>query len=157
MKSILNSFYVAKISRIECIFFGCLLLIVGFVLWDYFSDPGKYFTAEFNIPNYTQGEPPIVQYNRQINKTMTMNWASEIRPYPIDNQQTEKPCHGSGTNIYHRHGKSHFPLPLNDFINDAECDLPPGKYQALVCWGVQKIIFIDEYCKYSPVFIVNDK
>jgi hypothetical protein len=119
--------------------------------------PDQFFSVKtLSIPNFIEGEDPLISYDRDIKKEFYGDWIVSIHQvktgedYPI--------CSGSGSNHYIT-GET---LPkvgvtLDWFIGKS-CDLHAGQYTIQASWGIHGDSFsVKHYTHNSNIFTVLPK
>lgn len=113
--------------------------------------------TEVFVPNHTEGDDPMIIYDRTVRQDFPGMWVAEI--------QREEPgalfspaCVGSGVQEYRV--ETVLPdrrVPLSWFMN-RECDLEPGRYRIRATWTIQLPDWPEKKTSYtSQIFEVSPR
>ena len=126
-----------------------ILGLVGYLSWQVATD--RYETMKLKaapvddwfsvrsvtIPDFVEGDDPMIQYDRQVHQEFSGTWNVEI--HEVGGISDYALCSGSGTNLYQP--KEELPkagVKLSWFIGK-DCKLPRGQYIAQMNWEVRPI------------------
>ncbi len=129
-----------------------ILFAAPLVLW---ALPASwYFEAEIAIPDFRQGENPLVGYTSAVYKAGAMTYTVQITP--TSGVAMAKKCRGSDRYAYDVRPRKTRPMPLWRYVGveDKPCELPAGEYTAYTCWDRKVLVFAKHYCVRSNVFRV---
>lgn len=150
-----------KPSRVELwAFIAASIVLTG---WYSYSNRVKdatpatdFFTVrEINIPDFEQGDDPVMVYDRTIKRDFIGTFIVELRK--AEKGVREPACANSVVRTYKIGEKPPETVTLKWFV-DRECPLPEGQYVAEATWRIEAEGFpMKEYSAVSNVFRVLPK
>lgn len=123
------------------------------------APPDEYMTVgQIGIPDFFEGENPLISYDRTIHKTFSATWTAEIQRAGTNAAM----CISTHTSNYSPDKKLPEGGPtLNWFMFREplpDCTVKGGNYRVYVCWTIDRLDAIDvRMCKTSNVFTVYPK
>jgi len=141
-----------------------LFLFMLFVIsYDYVQDQRRelapvteYFEVrQIAIPDHSQGEDPIIIYDRTVHKPFRGTYNIEIQK--AGTLQPLESCIGRNTINYSPEKKLPEDGPTLSWFLGKKCDIPAGSYRIEACWDVYRYrASVVHYCKQSAIFMVHD-
>ena len=99
------------------------------------NTPESYMVVqEIGVPDHTEGDDPVVIYDRDVRKPFTATWTVRIRRVALD-RLSAPACRGGATNNYSPE-KSVPPNITLSWYAGRTCVLGPGQYIMTTIWDV---------------------
>ena len=150
-----------RLSRIDA--YAAIVGTIALIAWFSYSDAAKqavpatdFFTVrELNIPDYVEGQDPVVVYDRTIKQEFLGTFVVEI--HKADPTANYAVCSNSAVRTYKTGEKRPETVTLKWFV-DRDCGLTPGQYVIETTWKIEAEGYPDkEYSAVSNVFRVLPK
>lgn len=94
-----------------------------------------FLVRNVNVPDFIEGEDPLIVYDREISKHFFATWNVEIRE--INSNGEINICEGSGSSSYEPSDKLPHPGVRLSWYIGKDCHLKPGTYVMQTTWEMR--------------------